>query len=167
MLARVRVAQAGDVDAVVALERGVAGAPHWPREEYERMIVAQSDAAVRRSLFVVTGDTGDEIVGFAVGKVVGAGDDAVGELESVAVAEQARRSGVGRALCAAVVQWCTEQGAAVVELEVRRSSAGALALYSGLGFVEVGVRKGYYRDPVDDAVLMSRVDWKRGCGANV
>ena len=41
-----------------------------------------------------------------------------------------------------------------MELEVRAGSAGAIGLYEGLGFVGVGRRRGYYRDPVDDAVLM-------------
>ncbi|HEY8996258.1 MAG TPA: GNAT family N-acetyltransferase, partial [Edaphobacter sp.] len=63
--------------------------------------------------------------------------------------------GVGGALCEAVVSWCAGEGARWVELEVRRSSAEAQALYRRLGFVEVGVRKGYYREPVEDAVLMN------------
>jgi ribosomal-protein-alanine N-acetyltransferase len=62
--------------------------------------------------------------------------------------------GVGRELCRAVVGWSKGQGAAMVELEVRSSSAGAIALYAGLGFVEVGRRPGYYDAPKDDAVLM-------------
>jgi [ribosomal protein S18]-alanine N-acetyltransferase len=41
-----------------------------------------------------------------------------------------------------------------VELEVRAGSAGAIALYERLGFVAVGRRPGYYRSPVEDAVLM-------------
>jgi ribosomal-protein-alanine N-acetyltransferase len=41
-----------------------------------------------------------------------------------------------------------------MELEVRASSAGAIALYTGLGFVEAGRRPGYYAEPKDDAVLM-------------
>ena len=94
------------------------------------------------------------VLGFAVGKVVGAGADAVGELESVAVMGSARRMGAGRALCGAVVEWCREQGAVAVELEVRVGSGGAIALYKGLGFAAVGVRRAYYRDPADDALLM-------------
>ena len=41
-----------------------------------------------------------------------------------------------------------------MELEVRAGSVGAIALYGGLGFVVVGRRKGYYREPVEDALLM-------------
>jgi ribosomal-protein-alanine N-acetyltransferase len=57
-------------------------------------------------------------------------------------------------LCAAVVDWCGELGAAALELEVRAGSVGAIALYTGLGFVGIGRRAGYYREPVEDALLM-------------
>jgi ribosomal-protein-alanine N-acetyltransferase len=76
------------------------------------------------------------------------------ELESVAVAPSARRSGIGRALCARVLDWCRNHGATEVMLEVRASSAGAIALYLGLGFIAAGRRPRYYCDPEDDAVVM-------------
>ena len=97
------------------------------------------------------------LLGFAVGKVMGFGSSGlkgVGEIESVAVDPAARRGGVGRALCEAVIGWCRGQRAEEVELEVRAGSVGAIALYGGLGFVVVGRRKGYYREPVEDALLM-------------
>jgi ribosomal-protein-alanine N-acetyltransferase len=90
------------------------------------------------------------VIGFAVGKVVGD----IAELESIAVDVRMRRGGVGRALCEAVIGWCQWEGAAAVELEVRSASGGAIGLYRGLGFVAVGTRPRYYREPMDDAVLM-------------
>jgi ribosomal-protein-alanine N-acetyltransferase len=143
---RVRVAVEGDLAAVVGLERGMATAPHWSEREY-RAAVRGGAEGLRRRVFVAEGASG--VVGFAVGKVV-----VEGEIESVAVAEAAWRRGVGRALCAAVVAWCGEMGVAAVELEVRSGSAGAIALYIEMGFVEIGRRRGYYREPVEDAVLM-------------
>jgi ribosomal-protein-alanine N-acetyltransferase len=98
-----------------------------------------------------------ELAGFAVGKAIETGEDVLAELESVAVAETARRAGVGRALSEGVIAWCREVGAAGVGLEVRSANSAAIALYHGMGFVEVGWRKRYYRDPEDDAVLMQRV----------
>jgi ribosomal-protein-alanine N-acetyltransferase len=103
-------------------------------------------------LFVAEAE--ERLVGFAVGKVIGARRDCVAELESVVVDVGARRGGVGRALCGAVVEWCRGQGAAAVELEVRAGSAGAVALYGGLGFVADGRRGAYYSRPVEDALLM-------------
>jgi [ribosomal protein S18]-alanine N-acetyltransferase len=145
---RVRVAVAGDLAGVVALERSVAEAPHWGEGEYAAIV---DGGVVRRCLLIAEAE--GRLVGFAVGKVVGSGAE-LGEMESVVVAEAARRGGVGRALCAGVVAWCREEGAGVVELEVRAGSGGAIALYEGLGFVGVGRRRGYYGEPVEDAVMM-------------
>jgi [ribosomal protein S18]-alanine N-acetyltransferase len=151
---RVRVAGAADLAGVVALERGIAEAPHWAEGDYAAIVNVDGavDAGVRRCLFLAEAEA--RLVGFAVGKVIGSGVGIVGELESVAVDLKARRSGVGWALCGAVVEWCRAQGAAALELEVRAGSGGAIALYGGLGFVVVGRRRGYYREPVEDAVLM-------------
>jgi ribosomal-protein-alanine N-acetyltransferase len=148
---RVRAAGVSDLDAVVALERSVAVAPHWGAAEYAA-IVASGDEGVRRCLFVA--EVEGRVVGFAVGKVIGAGPKGSAELESVAVDVAARRMGAGRALCGAVVEWCREVGSAVVELEVRAASSGAIALYEGLGFEIEGRRPRYYQAPLDDAVLM-------------
>lgn len=149
-----------DGGAVVALERGVAGAPHWSPEEYAAIF--RTDAAgagVCRCLFVAEAE--DDLLGFSVGSLVveiGAGAGAVGrgwgEIESVAVAERARRQGIGQALCRTILAWCEEQGAGSAGLEVRAGSEGALAMYRGLGFRETGRRPRYYADPVEDAVVM-------------
>jgi ribosomal-protein-alanine N-acetyltransferase len=162
----VRSGVAADLEAVVALERVVAEAPHWGEAEYGAMVAEQS-GGLRRCLVVAEAASG--LVGFAVGKVIGSERDCLGELESVVVAARARRGGVGRALCEAVVAWCRGQGAAAMELEVRAGSVGAIALYGGLGFVAVGRRRGYYpgiydleicgqeicdRRPAEDALLM-------------
>ena len=153
---RVRVAGAMDLAGVVALERGIAEAPHWAEAEYAAIVNASGDGdiddGVKRCLFIAEGE--GRLVGFAVGKVIGLGAESVAELESVVVDLAARRSGVGWALCEAVVEWSRRQGAAAVELEVRAGSRGAIALYVGLGFVVVGRRGGYYREPAEDAVLM-------------
>jgi ribosomal-protein-alanine N-acetyltransferase len=144
---RIVPARLGDVAAVLQIERAIETAPHWAESEY-RGIVGGEAAVVRRCLFVAW--QGVNRVGFAVGKVVG--DEA--ELESVAVCESARQGGIGRELCVAAIAWAREQGAAVMDLEVRAASGGAIALYKGLGFHELGRRARYYSDPVDDAILM-------------
>jgi ribosomal-protein-alanine N-acetyltransferase len=151
---RVRPAIAADLSRVIEMERAIAEAPHWVEAEYASIVQADKDAGglVRRCLLV--SEAGRRLLGFAVGKVIGNEAGGVAELESVAVEVGARRSGVGRALCGAVAMWSREQGAAWLELEVRAGSTGAIAMYAGLGFVVVGRRGGYYREPVEDAVLM-------------
>lgn len=146
---RVRAAVAEDVAPVVALEREIAEAPHWSEPDYAAIL---SGEGLQRSLFVAELD--GELAGFAVGKVINAGYEALAELESVAVRSDMRRRGVGQALCEAVGEWCRAQGAAALELEVRAANAGAVALYRRLGFEPVGRRRGYYLEPVDDALLM-------------
>jgi ribosomal-protein-alanine N-acetyltransferase len=157
---RVRVAEAADVAGVVALERAMAEAPHWGEGEYAAMVSAPKavDGGIRRCFFVAA--TEGRLLGFAVGKVIGSDADGLGELESVAVDAAARRGGVGKALCAAVADWCRGQGVAALELEVRTGSGGAIALYGEMGFVVAGRRAGYYREPVEDALLM-RLDLDR------
>jgi len=151
---RVRAAGVGDLVGVLAMERGVAVAPHWAEAEYAAIVNADGggDSAVRRCLLVA--ETRDRLLGFAVGKAIGLGAGSAAELESVVGEAAARRVGVGRALCEAVIAWCRGKRVAAVELEVRAGSAGAIALYAGLGFVVVGRRSGYYREPVEDAVMM-------------
>jgi ribosomal-protein-alanine N-acetyltransferase len=143
---RVRGARGADLDAVVALERAAATAPHWGVGVYAEIVAGQG---APRCLFVAEREDG--VVGFAVGMT---GPDGVAELESVVVAATARRAGIGRALCGVVIAWCRAQGATESALEVREGSAGAIALYEGLGFVRSGRRPRYYSDPEEDAVLM-------------
>ena len=154
MTSRVTVRHAGleDLAQVLELERGAKEAPHWNEGVY-RAALGDGSGGFRRC--VLLAEVEGQIVGFAVAKVARLGEDATGELESVAVASRVRRRGVGRALCEAVVVWCRESGASEIELEVRVGSSGAIALYEGLGFVATGRRRGYYRDPVEDAFLMT------------
>ena len=80
----------------------------------------------------------------------------VGEVHilNLAVDPAARRQGVGRALMVHVLRSFQSKGATKETLEVRRSNAGAQALYESLGFVRAGVRRGYYSDNGEDAFVM-------------
>lgn len=65
-----------------------------------------------------------------------------------------RRRGVGRALLLAAAAEAREAGLERATLEVRRSNRGARDFYRRYGFVESGVRKGYYADDGEDAIIM-------------
>ncbi len=79
-----------------------------------------------------------------------------GEILRIAVAEPIRQKGVAVRLLDALWQICEKAGITRVMLEVRSGNTPAVNLYEKTGFIRDGVRKGYYRDPADDALLMSR-----------
>ena len=146
----VRRAEPGDIEGVLRVERGAKDAPHWDEARYREMVEGDQLAALRRALFVAV--RGEQVMGFVVGAVVL--DEA--ELESVAVDEAYRRLGVGRALSEVLLEWAAALGASVMRLEVRWENVGAQTMYERLGFRPCGLRRGYYVDPVDDAVLMMK-----------
>lgn len=88
------------------------------------------------------------------GYVVGLSGADEGEILNLSVASRSRRQGLGRALIEAMLAELRTLGARTVYLEVRESNAPARALYQALGFQEIGRRRGYYRAPTEDAVLL-------------
>jgi ribosomal-protein-alanine N-acetyltransferase len=158
-----REGAASDLHAIIGLERATERAPHWQEAVYKAILDGEAvEARPQRRLFVAETEDG-ELAGFAVGMVQPSGEVAEktsdrggrrAELESVVVAESARRKGVGRGLCGEAIEWCRTQGAGKVFLEVRAGSSAAIALYAGLGFEQVGSRPRYYSGPEEDAVIM-------------
>jgi ribosomal-protein-alanine N-acetyltransferase len=101
---------------------------------------------------VVIEDETGRLVGYLFGNVVS--DQA--EILTLAVHPAKRRQGLGRRLLDAVLDVMVGQGVRAVWLEVRASNAGARALYAEAGFIASGVRRGYYRRPVEDALVLRR-----------
>jgi ribosomal-protein-alanine N-acetyltransferase len=79
---------------------------------------------------------------------------------NVAVHPEYRRLGIGRRIMNELMDRARSRGAARMTLEVRRSNTGAQKLYEELGFVAKGIRKGYYADLKEDAIIM----WKDDLG---
>ena len=79
-------------------------------------------------------------------------------INNLAVLPEFRRLGVGASLLARVLQEGTALGARRATLEVRRSNEAARLLYERFGFTVAGVRRGYYTNPVEDALIL----WKDG-----
>ena len=79
-------------------------------------------------------------------------DDAA--ITNVAVHPDHRRQGIAKALVKALISRASERGCAQVSLEVRVSNASAIALYEKLGFRSVGIRRGFYSKPREDALIM-------------
>ncbi len=118
-------------------------------EPWNERMLAESLANGAR--FVV-GTEGDELVCYA--GYIPAPPDA--DLVSIAVEEAWRRQGLGRRLLAYMLEDAAKQGVSRMVLEVNRANLAAIALYSGLGFKPVGVRKRYYEGKYD--ALIMRLD---------
>ncbi len=82
-------------------------------------------------------------------------------VNSLAVEESRRRKGLGRRLLHHVFREAVEAGARSATLEVRQSNTAARALYQGLGFRVEAVRRNYYQDPHEDALIL----WHRHLAA--
>jgi len=145
----VRAMAERDLDRAMEIAASLETAPQWPRAAYEAAIAAEG--MPRRIALVAEID--GEIAGFAVASRVGA----VAELESIAVVAGWQGRGIGRTLLDWVIAGLRMAGVTELELGVRESNQAAAKLYRRAGFFEAGRRRGYYRDPVEDAVLLRRL----------
>ncbi len=80
------------------------------------------------------------------------------DMMNIAVSPASRRQGVARALIESLVSALRERGSKQLTLEVRASNGPARQLYESLGFLQVGLRKNYYRNPKEDALIL-RKEW--------
>lgn len=79
-----------------------------------------------------------------------------GYMGNLAVYESYRRKGIGRALMLELIKECKALDLAFITLEVRASNTPAIKLYESLGFAQVGRRKNYYKEPLEDALLLTK-----------
>ncbi len=105
------------------------------------------------SLWLVALD-GEDVAGYIGSQSVM--DEA--DMMNLAVAPRYRRQGVGERLVLALVDRLRSRGVCRLSLEVRDSNLPALALYTKLGFRQVGLRPNYYLEPREDARIL-RKEW--------
>ena len=77
-----------------------------------------------------------------------------GEITNVAVHPDFRRKGIGEKILEYLKLEAKKRGIDSLYLEVRRSNEAAKSLYEKVGFCVIGERKGFYKNPKEDAVLM-------------
>ena len=77
-----------------------------------------------------------------------------GQVTNIATHPDFRRRGLGRALLRALLTVAKEKGCEQVALEVRASNEAAIRMYEDAGFSTAGRRRGFYRDPREDALVM-------------
>jgi len=144
---RLRGAVEADIPALVLLERASFSDP-WDAPAFRSLL---QGSAARITVAHVDG----AVVGYAA--VLRAADEA--ELANLAVESMWQGRGIGRTLLSAAQDSAVSEGVAAMYLEVRESNAPARHLYEALGFAAIGRRRGYYRQPDEDAVVMQ---WRAG-----
>ena len=132
------------VSAVAELERQNFSEP-WPE------IAVRSELTNKLALWLVALD-GETVVGYVGSQTVLQEAD----MMNIAVADSHRRRGIAKMLVEELIR---QLDAYQLTLEVRASNAPAIALYEALGFLQVGLRKNYYRKPKEDALIL-RKEWK-------
>ncbi|WP_206448314.1 ribosomal protein S18-alanine N-acetyltransferase [Agrococcus sp. KRD186] len=155
---RIRTATASDLDVIMAIERASFGASAWEAEtmraeigsEWGRYIVAEDAAAEATEAAATTGAR--RALGYAGLRSVGV----EGDVQTIAVVDEARGRGIGRALLAELLVEAERRGVRELFLEVRADNPAARALYESVGFREIGVRPRYYQPEDIDAVAMKR-----------
>ncbi len=132
-----------DLDAVLRIEADSFATP-WTRGLFEDELARTDD----REWLVV--EEGGVLLGF--GGLMVAPDGA--HVLDLAVAPDARRSGVARDLMLRLAGQAADRGVSRMTLEVRAGNDAALALYASLGFESAGIRPRYYDETGEDAVIM-------------
>jgi len=135
-----------NLDAVLTIERVSFPTP-WSRYAYLSELLEND-----RAHYVVARTADGKVAGYlGLWMIV---DE--GHITTIAVHPAYRGRGVGRQLLAAAERIVQAQGGVRLTLEVRVSNYAAYSLYQKFGYVNVGIRPGYYRDNNEDAIIM----WK-------
>ncbi|MGH7518414.1 MAG: ribosomal protein S18-alanine N-acetyltransferase [Gemmatimonadales bacterium] len=139
---RIRRGTPADAPALVAIERRAFGDP-WSEASFREALTAAWS-------FGLVAVVDDEITGYLIAREAGGS----GEILNLAVDPPRRRGGVGGMLLDAGLAVLRRRGAEEIFLEVRESNIAAQALYLGAGFRPVGQRADYYRNPMEDALVL-------------
>ncbi len=141
----VRPATADDLDAVMAIESTTFADDAWSTAS-----MASELSSPHTHYLVALAEDGavDAYAGLSAPEGSGQGD-----IQTIAVAERARRRGLGRRLLLDLLAEARRRGAVEVLLEVRADNPGAQELYASLGFVQIAVRPRYYRGGIDALIL--------------
>ena len=142
-----------DIAQILEISLSDATAAHWSAQQWVDLFDPQ--APPRLILVAVRPGTLPRVCGFLVALHPPEGSVAEPwELENIAVAASMRRQGVGRKLLKALLDAAQAEHAQRMLLEVRCSNQAALALYHSEGFRLLATRRGYYHDPIEDALVL-------------
>lgn len=145
---QIRPMTAADLARVMEIAASLPEAPQWPEAAY--LTALSPESTPRRIALVAVGPRPEKVLGFILASLA----PPQAELESIAVAAGIQRRGLGRMLFEALVNDLRAAGVLEIILEVRASNRPAAAFYRSAGFGQTGLRRAYYADPIEDAVLM-------------
>lgn len=140
----IRRMRKADVGAVFAIELSTFSVP-WPEPSFHHEL----DENPTARYLVAENDFG-EVIAYAGAWMIF--EEA--HITNIAVRADWRGRGVGEELTRALIQYAANLGVQYMTLEVRKSNGTAQAMYRKLGFEKLGVRKQYYTDNQEDALLM-------------
>ena len=129
---------------IAGLDEKVFGSSRWGAEAFAENVTNDYD-----DLLAACEKDSGRLLGYGL---IRSFDSA--EVIMIAADEVYRRQGIGRRILEGLRRKAEEKGAGEIFLEVRAGNTAARGLYRGAGFTEAGLRRGYYHDPVEDAVIM-------------
>ena len=138
----IRRSHPDDATAIAEMELNIFGDP-WGQKDIFSYICSDTGMCF-------TALDGGEVIGYIIGRKI----PPEGEIYRIAVRPDRRQRGIGYRLLSYALK--TERGSGVetVFLEVRESNIPARALYKAYGFNEISIRKNYYQNPTENAVIM-------------
>lgn len=142
----IRVMEKADISQLAELEKLCFSDP-WSESAFEY------ELRNPLSLWLVAAD--EQVVAGYVGSQTVMGE---ADMMNIAVAPSYRRQKIAENLVLTLIEMLNEKNAKSLTLEVRVSNAPAISLYEKLGFIQVGRRPGYYRNPREDAYIL-RKEW--------
>jgi [ribosomal protein S18]-alanine N-acetyltransferase len=148
----IRQAKADHIPAIMRLERSSNDAAHWSEQQYQSLIEANTGEISTLAL-VAECEPKSTIVAFLIARQIGPD----WELENIVVDQEMRGRGIGTRLLNRLLDRAQQANSDAVFLEVRESNHAARALYRKLGFEQIGSRKSYYSNPLEDAILYRKI----------
>ena len=137
-----------DVDQVLEIDRLSFPNP-WPAKSYHYEVTENENSRA----WVAVDDASGKVIVIAMAVIWIILDEA--HIGTIAVHPDYRGKGLGFRFLSETMESAKKEGVIKAFLEVRKSNIAAIAIYEHLAFVVDGVRKGYYRDNQEDALLMS------------
>ncbi len=133
------------LDAVYEIELDCFSVP-WSREDFVKELISN-----KMAIYIVVKQE-DKVIGYGgMWHIINEG-----HITNIAVKSEYRKKGAGKVILSRIIEIALEKEMIGITLEVRMGNQAAIKLYTGYGFKMEGIRKNYYTDTKEDAIIM----WK-------